>query len=304
MVLPLIPAALIAVGTVTGGSGLALGGKGALDIKKAVGDLNKARVGYEERRAQSVSRIAETNDQVIALGCRQREALTKVVMRMADFLRRHEKQVREHERLLVDGIDADAKLVTGPGGVDVNLGSWIAGVLGSAGAAAGAGVGVTAVAGTFGVAGTGAAISGLSGAAAESAMLAWLGGGTLASGGGGMALGATALNVVALGPALLVGGFVIMGQGQKALTKAEAYQSEIAIAIAELNEIDGRLDAVDARVGELSEVLTQLVSRGIESLNKTEDPRTFRTDRARGTVPARFEPHNRCSRYRRRGDPR
>ena len=100
-----------------------------------------------------MSRIAETNDQVIALGCRQREALTKVVMRMADFLRRHEKQVREHERLLVDGIDADAKLVIGLGGVDVNLGSWIAGVLGSAGAAAGAGAGVTAVAGTFGVAG-------------------------------------------------------------------------------------------------------------------------------------------------------
>ena len=34
MVLPLIPAALIAVGTVTGGSGLALGGKGALDIRR------------------------------------------------------------------------------------------------------------------------------------------------------------------------------------------------------------------------------------------------------------------------------
>lgn len=35
MVLPLIPAALIAVGAVTGCGGLALGGKGALDLKKA-----------------------------------------------------------------------------------------------------------------------------------------------------------------------------------------------------------------------------------------------------------------------------
>lgn len=271
MVLPLIPAALIAVGAITGGGGLALGGKGALDIKKAVGDLNKARADYEERRAQSVTRIGETNDRVIALGCRQREALTEVVMRMADFLRRHEKQVREHERLLLDGIDGEANLVVvGPGGVDLNLGAWVAGVLGSAGAAAGTGAGVAALAGTVGVAGTGAAISGLSGVAAESAMLAWLGGGTLASGGGGMALGAAALNVVAIGPALLVGGFVVMGQGQKALTKAKAYQSDIAKAMAELDATDAKLHAVDKRVEELTNVLAQLSSRGLRALDELE----------------------------------
>jgi len=45
------------------------------------------------------------------------------------------------------------------------------------------------VATTFGTASTGTAISALSGAAAESAALAWLGGGTLAAGGGGMTAG-------------------------------------------------------------------------------------------------------------------
>lgn len=45
------------------------------------------------------------------------------------------------------------------------------------------------VATTFGVASTGTAISSLSGAAATNAALAWLGGGTLAAGGGGMAAG-------------------------------------------------------------------------------------------------------------------
>lgn len=270
MVLPLIPAALIAVGAITGGGGLALGGKGALDIKKAMADLNKARADYEGRRAQTVARVGDTNDHVVALGCRQREALTDVVMRMADFLRRHEKQVREHERLLVDGIDAEANLVIGPGGVELNLGSWVAGVLGSAGAAVGTSAGVTTLAGTVGVAGTGAAISGLSGVAAESAALAWLGGGTLASGGGGMALGATALNVVTIGPALLVGGFVVMGQGQKALTRAKAFQSEIAIAIAELDTTDARLDAVDKRVEELTGVLASLSFRGVNALDVLE----------------------------------
>ena len=65
--------------------------------------------------------------------------------------------------------------------------------------AAGAGLGVAVVtmgptvamgvATTFGVASTGTAISALSGAAATNAALAWLGGGALATGGGGMAAG-------------------------------------------------------------------------------------------------------------------
>lgn len=69
--------------------------------------------------------------------------------------------------------------------------------------ALGAGAGVTAgvavvsvapavamwVATTFGTASTGVAISSLSGAAATNAALAWLGGGTIAAGGGGMAAG-------------------------------------------------------------------------------------------------------------------
>ncbi len=65
--------------------------------------------------------------------------------------------------------------------------------------AAGAGVGVAmaalgptaamGVATTFGVASTGVAISSLNGIAATNAALAWLGGGTLAAGGGGVAAG-------------------------------------------------------------------------------------------------------------------
>ena len=51
------------------------------------------------------------------------------------------------------------------------------------------------VATTFGVASTGTAISALSGAAANSAALAWLGGGALAAGGGGMSAGTAFLGV-------------------------------------------------------------------------------------------------------------
>ncbi len=49
------------------------------------------------------------------------------------------------------------------------------------------------IATTFGTASTGTAISALSGAAATKAALAWLGGGALSSGGGGMAAGSAFL---------------------------------------------------------------------------------------------------------------
>jgi hypothetical protein len=62
--------------------------------------------------------------------------------------------------------------------------------------------GTLALVGLFGHAGTGTAISGLSGIAAKSAALAWLGGGSLATGGGGMALGSLVLGGITLAPVL------------------------------------------------------------------------------------------------------
>ena len=65
--------------------------------------------------------------------------------------------------------------------------------------------------GTLATASTGAAISGLSGAAATNATLAWLGGGALSAGGFGIAGGTLALGGIVLGPALAIGGFMMAG---------------------------------------------------------------------------------------------
>ncbi len=68
------------------------------------------------------------------------------------------------------------------------------------------------VATTFGVASTGTAISALSGAAATNAALAWLGGGALAVGGGGMAAGNVFLAM--LGPTgWAIAGVALLGSG-------------------------------------------------------------------------------------------
>lgn len=71
-------------------------------------------------------------------------------------------------------------------------------------------------------AGTGTAISSLSGAAATNATLAWLGGGSLASGGLGVAGGTIVLGVMAAGPALLIFGSILGAKAQKSLADAKA----------------------------------------------------------------------------------
>ena len=82
-----------------------------------------------------------------------------------------------------------------------SVGIGAAGIAGASGAAAVTAAGLYTAAGIFGVASTGVRIATLSGAAANSARLAWIGGGALAAGGAGMAGGVatmmTAANVVA-----------------------------------------------------------------------------------------------------------
>ncbi len=114
------------------------------------------------------------------------------------------------------------------------------------GAGAGALTAFGAYSGTMALAsaGTGAAISGLSGVAATNATLAWLGGGTLASGGLGMAGGTVVLGTLVAGPALLVLGSVLSARASKKLDdaranleKAQTYESAVNLVLEKLRAI-------------------------------------------------------------------
>jgi hypothetical protein len=117
--------------------------------------------------------------------------------------------------------------------MDISLAADAVGGAAVAGAAAaGAYSGTMLGVMTFASASTGTAISSLSGAAATNAALAWLGGGSLAAGGGGVALGGMVLTGVAALPAFAVGGLAIHYTGKRAMGKAESFSAEVDEAVA------------------------------------------------------------------------
>lgn len=110
----------------------------------------------------------------------------------------------------------------------------------SAGIATVAGAGTMGLVATFGTAGTGTAISTLSGAAATNATLAWIEGGTVAAGGGG----------VAVGSAIMTGGVAIIAiglsygimKGVSWYTDKEMYNSHMSV-LSELRSNDSFLES-------------------------------------------------------------
>jgi hypothetical protein len=270
MVLPLVPLALIGIGVISGASGAAFGLKGGYDIKSANDRIRKAGARYDQERRKLEAHELVTNDSLRALGTRQERAIHMVVERMADFLRRHEKRVTESERLLVDGLESTPGQVTLEGSLGLEAISWMRGIVGSAATGVGINAGITTTVITFAAASTGTSISALSGVAATNATLAFLGGGSIASGGAGMAAGAAALNFVTIGPAILVSGLVVAGQGEKAKTKASENEAEISDAIADMQVTKAKFEAIGARAAELEELLSRLVVLATSALDLLE----------------------------------
>ncbi|BEE03932.1 hypothetical protein [Aeromonas veronii] len=122
------------------------------------------------------------------------------------------------------------------------LKSVAAGSLAGVAAGGGAYLGV----GSLATASTGTAISGLSGAAATNATLAWLGGGSLASGGFGMAGGTMVLGGLVAGPLLAIGGSVLAYKAAEAKDEAYSQYCKILTQIKKGEIIVSKLAAIEA----------------------------------------------------------
>lgn len=146
--------------------------------------------------------------------------------------------------------------------------SVLGGMVGGVGAGALTAFGAYGATMTFAAASTGTAIASLSGVAATNATLAFLGGGALAAGGGGMALGSTILGGAVAGPAVAVLGVVMNASASKNLDNAysnkwkaeEAAESMKAVRTV-CNAITKRSDMFRSLIDKLDEALVELTAQ-------------------------------------------
>ena len=143
----------------------------------------------------------------------------------------------------------------------------------SAGAVGGAltAIGAYGAATTFASASTGTAISTLSGIAAQNATLAFFGGGSLASGGLGMAGGMMVLGGLVAGPALMVMGLITSAKTQEKLENALANKAQADEIVESLNAASYQCSAIRRRSYMFYNLLTHMDSYFLPQVWKMQD---------------------------------
>ena len=157
--------------------------------------------------------------------------------------------------------------------------SVLGGLVGGTGAGALAAFGAYGATMTFATASTGTAIASLSGAAATNATLAFLGGGALAAGGGGMALGSAVLGGALAGPAIAVLGIVMNASASKNLDNAYSNAAKAKEFAEGCKTIESLCNAISARASLFSTLVSKLdiiLNRMIEQLEDIVE--TYGTD--------------------------
>lgn len=132
------------------------------------------------------------------------------------------------------------------------------GTLAAMGSGALAGVGAFGGAGMFAAASTGTAISSLSGVAATNATLAWFGGGSLATGGLGMAGGTAILGGIVAGPVLAVAGGMLAAKAEKAKFEAYANYDRAEADVENMKIAQVAVSGIYERTTEFSNIITEL----------------------------------------------
>ena len=221
---------------------------------------------YEAAEAVTEEKRQKLNYAIADFGEYRLRSLHETVGRFLQVLRelKQKNATKEYEILL--GTDIDIKTLDEMEHLDMAASEALrtTAITGAFGAAAvmGTPVLVTGAVGAIATASTGTAISTLSGAAANSAILAWLGGGSLATGGGGMAAGAMVLTGLTAGAttavAILSAGIMVSMHYGKKLTQAKEYEKDVGVAVANLEKAWVLMEGISLRTTELRDVTEEL----------------------------------------------
>lgn len=155
------------------------------------------------------------------------------------------------------------------------LGNFALGVAGGAAAGAAGGaltaLGAYSAAMTFASASTGTAIASLSGAAATNATLAFFGGGSLATGGLGMAGGMAVLGGLVAGPALMVMGMITGAKAQEKVENALANKAQSDEIVESLKTASVQCSAIRRRTYLFYNLLAHLDAKFLPQIWRMQD---------------------------------
>lgn len=267
----MIPIILGAVALGTAAFGVGAGVSGVTNMNEANEIGKRAQERYERTLKKLKADWEATNKAAEVYGQMQLYVKQRTIGRFVDFIKRNISQRADQDDLkFLLGIGISVQLIEEYKAATIEVEKVFTGGSSSAIAGVAAGQGAVGLVGLFGTASTGTAISGLSGAAAWNATLAWLGGGSLAAGGGGMALGTAVLGGITVAPALAVGGFMLAGEGEKALTLAREYDAVVNTEVAKLKKARDFLKQVKRRTTELADLVYDLNTRATVALNELE----------------------------------
>lgn len=269
MVMRPVPIVLAATGVVAGAGGVVAGVYGGVQRMRAETQARELWAAYEDRYNAHLAGHGRTNAHLQAFGRKHEQVHNDVVLRMRDILERSDRHVRVSELLVLDGVDFSTTLqVMAQPKLDLDVEGWAQGLIHSA--RAGRTVwaflhdGVNQIAN----ASTGRPLANLRGIAQENARKAALGGGPIASGGGGTALGALVEKIAVGGIAVGAYGATAYKQGEKAMTEVEKYRAAFGIAIEDLDVRDRLFQGVREQAQEKDDVLTQLAARASRAIDE------------------------------------
>lgn len=258
MPLPFIP-------LIIGGIAAVAGVTGAAKTVSAIKDNNEAK-DYNESSNRIIKRASEATDSsrkncnssIETLGTVKARILNNEIM---DFVNTYSKlkNVKLNSSVTDFSMKFDEKELKDLKDLASFSSSIASGALSGGVAGAAAAFGASSAVSLLGTASTGVAISGLSGAAATNATLAWLGGGSLATGGLGVAGGTMVLGGIVAAPALLVLGCFLSSKASANLDRARENYSKAREYEEEMNT----LCTVCNKMTDVAKLFTNTLENGL-----------------------------------------
>lgn len=239
------------------------------DHKEAKQTVKQAKYIYDKAETRLEKARENTQDALESLGEERLQAWDKQVGRFVDLFGRL-RNVEISDVPSAESFEGDPpsqESLEEMEQASLNASEMLAGGLQSIGSGALVGVASYGAATTMATASTGTAISALSGAAAQSATLAWFGGGAVAAGGAGVAGGMAVLGGIAAGPVLAVGGVVFAKNQEKNLSEARKTMADAKKAVEEMRSAQ----SVAEGIGDVARQYESFIDRFAKRMNRSLD---------------------------------